>query len=239
VNDIEILKEYLENYLSDIVSDETPHGEHGDPEPSMLLRWKGKAYRFSMEIFWNRYDKQYYYQDGIGWSKLEEIDLTPEQKGAVECLWDIFGGTETDKGFKMLHERVGLIYGDSITLERADEILKRLAAKGFASSNIVFGIGSYTYQFNTRDSFGFAMKATYGEVNGEPREIFKDPVTDSGTKKSAKGLLCVYDWEGDYYLKDSCPRHQEEKSLMQTVFEDGNLLIDQSLSEIRLRLMQS
>jgi len=181
-----------------------------------------------------------------GYTDQEAFDLAKEgilltgaeKKGAVECLWDIFGGTKTDKGFKMLHERVGLIYGDSITLDRAEEILKRLAAKGFASSNIVFGIGSYTYQFNTRDSFGFAMKATYGEVNGEPREIFKDPVTDSGTKKSAKGLLCVYDWEGDFYLKDSCQRHQEEKSLMQTVFEDGQLLIDQSLSEIRLRLMQ-
>jgi nicotinamide phosphoribosyltransferase len=65
----------------------------------------------------------------------------PEVKGAVECLWGIFGGTMTDKGFKVLHERVGLIYGDSITLDRADRIMSRLAEKGFASCNCVFGIG--------------------------------------------------------------------------------------------------
>lgn len=65
----------------------------------------------------------------------------PEVKGAVECLWGIFGGTTTDKGFKVLHERVGLIYGDSITLDRADRIISRLAEKGFASCNCVFGIG--------------------------------------------------------------------------------------------------
>lgn len=75
-----------------------------------------------------------------------EADLSkslsgPEIKGAVECLWDIFGGTLTDKGFKVLHERVGLIYGDSITLDRAKQIMERLVAKGFASCNWVAGIG--------------------------------------------------------------------------------------------------
>lgn len=159
-----------------------------------------------------------------------------EAKGAVECLWDVFGGTINEKGYKVLHERVGLIYGDSITPERAETILKKLEAKGFASNNIVFGIGSYTYQFSTRDSFGFAMKATYGEINGVPQEIFKDPVTDKGDKKSAKGLLSVHRWENDYFMKESVPRHQEALSLLEEVFVDGKLVRDQSLAEIRERL---
>lgn len=71
---------------------------------------------------------------------------SPEYKGAVECLWDIFGGTTNELGFCTLNQRVGLIYGDSITPERAEEILKQLQAKGFASDNIVFGVGSGTYQ---------------------------------------------------------------------------------------------
>ena len=87
---------------------------------------------------------------------------TPEYKGAIECLWDIFGGTSTRKGYKMLDEHIGVIYGDSISLERAHDILKAMEKKGFASGNIVFGVGSYTYQYVTRDSFGFAMKATSG-----------------------------------------------------------------------------
>lgn len=116
-------------------------------------------------------------------------DQTPEEAGAIECLYDVFGGTETGKGYKTLNQCVGLIYGDSITLERQEQILSKLAKKGFASDNIVLGIGSYTYQYNTRDTLGMAMKATYCEVDGKGIDIYKDPATDSGTKKSAKGLL--------------------------------------------------
>lgn len=161
---------------------------------------------------------------------------SPAYKGAVECLWNVFGGTETDAGYKVLHERVGLIYGDSITLERAKRILDGLAAKGFASSNIVLGIGSYTYQYMTRDSFGFAMKATWGQVDGQGRDIFKDPITDSGLKKSAKGLLRVELEDGDFVLYDQQTPEQEKHGALEVVFEDGELLVDESLTEIRERL---
>lgn len=163
--------------------------------------------------------------------------ITPaEQKGAVECLWDIFGGTCTSKGYKVLHERVGLIYGDSITLERAQQILARLKAKGFASTNCVFGVGSYSYQYLTRDSFGMAMKATWGMVNGEARELSKDPKTDSGTKKSAVGLLRVEKVGTDYVLFDRQTPEQEAGGLLQTVFEDGKLVRETTLAEIRARV---
>lgn len=125
-----------------------------------------------------------------------------EAKGAVQCLWDIFGGTETEKGYKSLSQRVGLIYGDSITMHRADQILSILKEKGFASNNIVFGVGSYTYQYITRDTLGFAVKATYGEVNGEGRMIFKAPKTDSGAKHSARGCVDVEFVGGEYVLVD-------------------------------------
>lgn len=159
-----------------------------------------------------------------------------EVKGAVECLWDIFGGTETDKGFKVLHERVGLIYGDSITLPRAEEILRRLAEKGFASCNVVFGIGSFTYQYHTRDTFGWAMKATWCEVDGEPLDIFKDPATDSGTKKSAKGLLRVEKENGRFVLYDQQTPEQEAQGELKVVFEDGKLVKEYTLGEVRATL---
>ncbi len=158
---------------------------------------------------------------------------SPEYKGAIECLWDIFGGTITDKGYKMLDSHIGLIYGDSITLERAQAILKRLEAKGFCSGNIVFGVGSYTYQYVTRDNFGFAMKATSGVVNGERRDIFKDPKTDSGTKKSAKGLLRLELVENNIVLYDKQNEEQENMGLLEIVFIDGKLTKDICLSEIR------
>jgi nicotinamide phosphoribosyltransferase len=162
-----------------------------------------------------------------------------ECKGVIELLWDVFGGTVNAKGYKELPPQIGAIYGDSINLERATQICERLKLKGFASTNVVLGIGSFTYQYNTRDTFGFAMKATYGEVNGEGRAIFKDPVTDDGTKKSAKGLLQVYkDDEGKYQLKDGCTWEEEARGELKEVFRDGKLLIDHSLSEIRKRLKQ-
>lgn len=162
---------------------------------------------------------------------------SPAYKGAVQCLWEIFGGTETAQGYKVLNERVGLIYGDSITLERAQNILKGLQAKGFASNNLVFGIGSYTYNYLTRDSFGFAVKATWGQVNGVGRELFKDPVTDSGVKKSAKGLLRVEQTENGFELFDQQNFEQENKGALQTVFENGQLVRECSLDQIRERLV--
>lgn len=183
--------------------------------------------------------------DGIGaedfkWHKLgKEIQPSPEQKGAVEVLWDIFGGIITATGHKLLDSHVGLIYGDSINYERAEEILRRLEAKGFASANVVFGIGSYTYQMVTRDTWGFAVKATYGVVNGVSRNIFKKPKTDTGEKNSAKGLLFVsadphgvlgltqeVDWE----------KFNSPDNLLQTVFKDGKIIREETLSEIRKRV---
>jgi len=159
-----------------------------------------------------------------------------EIKGVIELLWDTFGGTTNDKGYKELIPQIGAIYGDSITLERATQICERLKAKGFASTNVVLGIGSYTYQYNTRDTFGFAMKATYGEVEGEGREIFKDPITDDGTKKSAKGLMQVKLANGKYILTDQVSWEEEADSEFKEVFRDGKLLIDDSLAEIRKRV---
>lgn len=167
---------------------------------------------------------------------LEAPVNSPEYKGAIECLWDVFGGTITDKGYKLLDSHFGLIYGDSITLERARCILEKLAEKGFCSANIVFGVGSYTYQYVTRDNFGFAMKATSGVVNGERRDIFKDPKTDSGIKKSAKGLLRVEQENGIFVLHDRQTEEQEKQGALQVVFENGKLNYEVSLAEIRAKL---
>lgn len=159
-----------------------------------------------------------------------------ERKGVVELLWDTFGGTTNAKGYKELVPQIGAIYGDSITMDRATRICEELKKKGFASTNVVLGIGSFTYQYNTRDTFGFAMKATYGEVNGEGRAIFKDPITDDGTKKSAKGLMKIELLDGKYNLKDEVSWEEERQGEMQEVFRDGKLLINHALEDIRKRV---
>lgn len=166
----------------------------------------------------------------------ETTDVTPTNKGVIELLWDTFGGTINEQGFKVLDPHIGAIYGDSITLERCDQICEKLAAKGFASSNIVFGVGSFTYTYTTRDQYGFAMKATYCEVNGTGFDIFKDPKTDDGTKKSAKGRVMVYEENGELYMKDQCTEEEENSGLLETVFLNGQLVKMQRFSDIRERL---
>jgi nicotinamide phosphoribosyltransferase len=163
-----------------------------------------------------------------------------EQKGTMQILWDIFGGTVNSKGYKQLDPHIGVIYGDSITLERCEAILGRLKEQGFASTNMVFGIGSYTYQYVTRDTLGFAMKATYGEVAGEPKEIFKDPITDGGVKKSAKGLLSIEkDAQGKLVLLECVDSYDESRGELKTVFINGLVSKETSLNEIRTKIDQS
>ena len=159
-----------------------------------------------------------------------------ERKGVIQLLWDIFGGTTNSKGYKELDSHIGAIYGDSITIDRATDICERLKQNRFASTNVVLGIGSFTYQYNTRDTFGFAMKATYGEVNGEAREIYKNPITDDGTKKSAKGLIKIEKQKGSYVLVDQVSWEEEQKGELKEVFKDGKLLIDDTLANIRKRI---
>ena len=189
------------------------------------------------------------------WVDDSKLNNLPESKGVIELLWDVFGGTVNEQGYKVLDSHIGAIYGDSITIDRAEEICKRLEAKGFASTNIVLGVGSFTYQFNTRDTFGFAMKATYVEVleekytdYGNPgtnvpvrvkvgREIFKDPITDDGTKKSATGLLCVVSEEGGpLELIDKVGWDLEKKGLLRTIYMNGEFFNQTTLTEIKNRL---
>ena len=161
-------------------------------------------------------------------------DTETIRKGLIEVLFETFGGEVNSKGHKVLDGHIGAIYGDSITLDRCSNICSRLRDKGFASTNVVFGVGSYTYQYITRDSLGFAMKATSVVINGVRRAIFKDPVTDSGDKKSQYGQVKV-----DRYLEwhdESSPYFKETKDLLSTIYFDGGFTFKDSFKDIKARL---
>lgn len=162
------------------------------------------------------------------------------KKGLIQTLWDIFGGTVNSKGFKELDTHIGAIYGDSITIKRTKEIVNNLEKQGFASTNVVLGIGSFTYQYNTRDTFGFAMKATSVTINGDERQIFKAPKTDSGVKKSQKGRVAVLEINGELTVKDGLTKNEYiANDKMELIFKDGVLLRQTTLAEIRARLDNS
>jgi len=159
------------------------------------------------------------------------------RKGAVEALWDIFGGTKSASGYKMLDPHIGLIYGDAITLTRAQQILRRLEEKGFASTNVVFGIGSYTYQYNTRDTFGFALKSTLCVIDGQEKPIFKDPKTDDGVKKSQKGRVAVFRQGDTFTFKDGYKLNERvEGDQLVEVFRDGKIVNRQKFADVKARI---
>lgn len=161
------------------------------------------------------------------------------RKGSIECLWDIFGGHINSKGYKVLNPHIGLIYGDAITPERAEEIFKQLERKGFSAENVVYGVGSYSLGYVTRDTFMFALKATYTVVDGVERFIFKDPKTDNGVKKSQRGKVAVVkDSEGIRFIDGLNADEYDgvKNNILQVVFEDGKLLVDDTLAVIRERV---
>jgi nicotinamide phosphoribosyltransferase len=162
-----------------------------------------------------------------------------ESKGVIELLWDIFGGTVNAQGYKVLDPHIGAIYGDSITTTNQIEIYERLAAKGFAATNIVLGVGSFTYQYNTRDTYGFAAKGAWFQTETETYNIYKDPATDDGTKKSLKGLCAVFqDDNGEYFVETECSAATESAGALQTIYEDGKFYNQTTLTEIRGKIQK-
>ena len=157
-----------------------------------------------------------------------------EDKGIVELLWDIFGGTINSQGYKILDSHIGFIYGEGISQDMLEEIYQRLDAKGFAASNVVVGIGSFPQVFCSRDTYGLAIKATAIQINNKLYPIYKDPATSgSFNKKSARGLLRVNE---DLSLTECCTPEEEEGGLLKTIYKNGEFFNTVTLTEIRDRL---
>lgn len=168
-------------------------------------------------------------------------DGSPQRKGVINLLAETFGTTAPNAaGYRELDPHVGTIYGDSITYERAGSITENLMRQGYASTVPIFGFGSFTYQFVTRDTHSLAVKATWVQVNGEGRDIFKDPVTGAG-KRSAKGRLAVLGgMDGSLSLVQQATADQEANSRLRTVFDDGRFVgMHQSLADVRAQLRAS
>jgi len=162
-----------------------------------------------------------------------------EHKGLIECLYETFGGAVNAKGYKQLDSHIGAIYGDSITIEYQEAILEGLARKGFSSTNVVLGIGSYTYQYVTRDTHGIAVKATAVILrDGTSRPIYKAPKTDSGMKKSLKGFLAVTKTDAGFTVVEHDTPEAIEGDQLEPVWENGAFLRTQTFDEVRAALAE-
>lgn len=170
----------------------------------------------------------------------EDSDELYKRMGTLRSLGTIFGYTFNAKGAKVLDKHIGFIYGDAITAKRQEEILKGAIAMGYSPECITLGIGAYTYQYVTRDTCGFAIKAvncSIGSIGEIP--IFKQPKTDMG-KKSQRGAVVVLSdgndvlkYEDEYALEDALT-HPYQK--MRPIFQNGKMFNQETIYEIRDRL---
>jgi len=233
-------------------------GNSGDPvdiicgeakESNLNYDQSGRAYPDNIQDYdscdgvWSNNGKYYKLTGLPNHAEWTEINSEPQHKGVIELLWDIFGGTINEQGYKVLDPHIGAIYGDSITVDRQRQIYERLESKGFACTNIVLGVGAFTYQMNTRDTFGFAAKGSWFEVKDEKTneiksyDIYKDPITDDGTKKSLKGRVKVYlDDNNEYQVKTQCSEKEETEGELRTVFENGVVTLHEDFNNIRNKL---
>ncbi len=157
------------------------------------------------------------------------------QLGVLYLLDQTFGHTVTLTGHRLLDSHVGVIYGDGINDDIARRMLWHMDGNGYASTNIVLGLGSFTFQHVTRDTYGMAIKATNVIINGESHAISKSPITDSGLKHSARGYLAV---TADLQLIENATEQQMAESAMKPVYRNGNLTIFQLFETIRHRVAQ-
>ena len=165
-------------------------------------------------------------------------------------LWEFFGGTVNTKGYKVLDPHVKALYGDSITVERAEKIYQILMDNGFAASNVSLGVGSFSMHCIeedgmlkpfTRDTFSSCIKACDAIINGKEYPIFKDPKTDretgDGFKKSQRGACRVFLKDGELTYEDGLTYEESLKNnIMQPVFRDGKLLVDYTIKQVRNQL---
>ena len=227
-----------------------------DGNDTVYFDFNGKFYAVNFKAVWGEErggwtDCDYAFIDTyeIEW---QECERTAEIMGTVWALDQIFGHTVNTKGYKVLPPQIKAIYGDSITPQRCEEIYKRLTAMGYAINNVSLGVGSFSFMcletidndgtvhYNpyTRDTFGIAIKATYGELeDGTPINIFKNPKALSW-KKSQKGCVIVAE-DGQSYTDEHTFEEAHSNifnNLLRPVFVDGYMWVEQSLSEIRDRM---
>lgn len=247
-----VVTEYLPELKAKIMSREGTlviRPDSGDPVDIICGKRLFKQYIFEAkeDALWHasnfaqdtyKYDV-YVLEDG-SYVDIRTGNVVPEHevKGLIECLWDIFGGTIDEGGYRLLDSHIGAIYGDSITLTRQKQIIERLESKKFIPS-CVLGIGSYTYQYVTRDTHGFAMKSTAIKFKGDNEwtPIFKQPKTDSA-KNSAKGLMLVKSFNDNtmYEVVQDVSIAEEQRGALETIFFNGKLVKETTLEAIRVNV---
>lgn len=229
-NPVHVIAGYRIKYISDAEFEQVA-GDVGDAVNEFARRAAEQGY----EVI-NFGDGRFYrLREDLG--GLYRIEMSEaEAVGTIEYLYKIFGGTVNELGYRVLDSHIGMIYGDSITPARAEEILTRLEERKLVSTSIVFGVGSYSLGMLSRDDLGMAIKATNTivDVNSVQvdKPIYKDPKTDA-SKKSLRGLIAVINNDGAIETRDNVSREEESIGLLTPTYENSKFKKATTIFKVR------
>lgn len=150
----------------------------------------------------------------------------------LDILWKHFGGTVNEKGYKVLDSHVRLIQGDGMDKDSIPALYERLKELGWSGDNLAVGSGGGLLQKMNRDTLRFAIKASAVLVNGEWRDVQKNPITDT-TKKSKAGRWSTFKRGDEIVSAPMTLTRPGFEDIMATVFEDGVVLKTYDLQEIK------
>jgi nicotinamide phosphoribosyltransferase len=154
----------------------------------------------------------------------------------VMMLGETYGYEINKKGYKVLHPSVRVIQGDGINYESIDLILETLLDNGWSTENVAFGMGGRLLQGVDRDTLNFAMKCSAIKINGEWKDVSKNPVGDKN-KKSKGGRFAVVAEGGKLICAPE--KDNEWQTWLNSIFRDGELLVDHTFDELRARAKHS
>jgi nicotinamide phosphoribosyltransferase len=187
----------------------------------------------AVDVLWGEKLKQQVIESGA------TLVIRPDSGDPVSVLHKVFKLLAknfptrlNNKGYRMLPPYLRVIQGDGVDFDSILTILEMLKQGQWSADNIAFGMGGALLQKVNRDTFKYAMKASAAQVDGSWRDVYKDPVTDSG-KKSKRGILSVVDdGHGLLTVRKSDSLLPDK---MSTIYDTGYLFQNYSLEEIRER----
>jgi nicotinamide phosphoribosyltransferase len=146
---------------------------------------------------------------------------------------DVFGYEVNRKGWKVISPRVRFIQGDGVNYHTIQNMIFQLTRKGWSMDNWSFGMGGALLQQINRDTLRFALKCSAVDVNGTWHDVYKQPVTDPGKDSRAGRFLLLRDGKEFHTVTYEEAGTDRTGDQLETVLEDGKLLRDHTLDEVR------
>ena len=189
-------------------------------------------YRACSELWGRQLKAQVMSRDGTVTVRPDSGDPVTVVCKVLDLLGDAFGYVTNEKGYKVLDPHIRVLQGDGIDFAATRDILEAMRAIGWSADNIAFGCGGSLLQKLNRDTQKFAFKCSYVEVNGERRDVYKDPITDAG-KASKRGRLALVKTDAGFSTISAADAEQRDELV--EVFRDGEVLRTYTFDEVRKR----